>query len=92
MEGSKDYRPLLKANPEKLFIVGTNGATVELKGWDNLICPLDVGNFDNGQLLQTLTEMNYKGMVGLQCYGINLPESEHLKRSIDTWKKLTAQK
>jgi hypothetical protein len=53
---------------------------------------LDVGNFDNGQLLQTLTEMNYKGMVGLQCYGIKLPESEHLKRSIDTWKKLTAQK
>ena len=92
MEGAKDYRPLLKANPEKLFIVGTNGATVELKGWDNLICPLDVGNFDNAQLLQTLAEMNYKGMVGLQCYGIKLPESEHLKRSIDTWKKLTAQK
>lgn len=92
MEGAKDYRPLLKANPEKLFIVGTNGATVELKGWDNLICPLDVGNFDNAQLLQTLAEMNYKGMVGLQCYGIKLPEKQHLKRSIDTWKKLTANK
>lgn len=92
MEGAKDYRPLLKANPEKLFMVGTNGATVELKGWDNLICPLDVGNFDNGQLLQTLTEMNYKGVVGLQCFGIKLPEGEHLKRSMDTWKKLTAKK
>jgi len=92
MEGAKDYRPLLKANPEKLFIVGTNGATVELKGWDNLICPLDVGNFDNAQLLQTLAEMNYKGMVGLQCYGIKLPESEHLKRSINAWKKLTVKK
>ncbi len=92
MEGAKDYRPLLKANPEKLFMVGTNGATIELKGWDNLICPLDVGNFDNAQLLQTLAEMNYKGMVGLQCYGIKLPESEHLKRSIDTWNKLTVKK
>lgn len=92
IEGAKDYRPLLKANPEKLFMVGTNGATIELKGWDNLICPLDVGNFDNAQLLQTLTEINYKGMVGLQCYGIKLPEKEHLKRSIDTWKKLTATK
>ena len=92
MEGSKDYRPLLKANPEKLFMVGTNGATVELKGWDNLICPLDVGNFENAQLLQTLGEMNYKGMVGLQCYGIKLPEGDHLKRSIDTWKKLTVKK
>jgi sugar phosphate isomerase/epimerase len=91
MEGVKDYRPLLKANPEKLFMVGTNGATVELKGWDNLIRPLDVGNFDNGQLLQILTEMNYKGMVGLQCFGIKLPESEHLKRSIDAWKKLTVK-
>jgi sugar phosphate isomerase/epimerase len=92
MEGAKDYRPLLKANSEKLFMVGTNGATVELKGWNNLICPLDVGNFDNGQLLQTLDEINYKGLVGLQCFGIKLPEPEHLKRSIDTWKKLTVIK
>lgn len=92
MEGAKDYRPLLKANPEKLFMVGTNGATVELKGWNNLICPLDIGNFDNGQLLQTLEEIKYTGLVGLQCFGIKLPEAEHLKRSMDTWKKLTLTK
>ena len=92
MEGSKDYRPLLKANPEKLFMVGTNGATVELKGWNNLICPLDIGNFDNGQLLQTLEEIKYTGLVGLQCFGIKLPEAEHLKRSMDPWKKLTLTK
>jgi sugar phosphate isomerase/epimerase len=92
MEGAKDYRPLLKANPEKLFMVGTNGATVELKGWNNLICPLDVGNFDNAQLLQTLDEIKYPGMVGLQCFGIKLPEAEHLKRSMDAWKKLTGKK
>jgi len=88
MEGAKDYRPLLKANPKKLFIVGTNGATVELKGWNNLICPLDVGNFDNAQLLQTLEEIKYPGLVGLQCFGIKLPEGEHLKRSMDVWRKL----
>ena len=92
MEGAKDYRPLLKANSEKLFMVGTNGATVELKGWNNLICPLDVGNFDNAQLLQTLDEIKYPGMVGLQCFGIKLPEAEHLKRSMDAWKKLTLKK
>ena len=88
LEGTKDYRPLLKANPKKLFMVGTNGAHVELKGWNNLICPLDVGNFDNAQLLQTLAEINYTGAVGLQCYGIKLPEADHLKRSMETWKKL----
>lgn len=88
MESTKDYRPLLKANPKKLFMVGTNGATVELKGWNNLICPLDVGNFDNAQLLQTLEAIKYPGLVGLQCFGIKLPESEHLKRSMDVWRKL----
>lgn len=92
MEGAKDYRPLLKANPARLFMVGTNGATVELKGWNNLIRPLDEGNFDNAQLLKTLEEINYTGTVGLQCFGIKLPESEHLKRSMDAWKKLTTQK
>lgn len=92
IEGAKDYRPLLKANSKKLFMVGTNGATVGLKGWGNLIRPLDEGNFDNAQLLETLTEINYTGSVGLQCFGIKTPEDEHLKRSMEIWKKLITQK
>lgn len=91
-EGIEPIVKLLKANPEKLFMVGTNGANVELKGWGNLICPLDVGDFDNAVLLEMLGEIKYTGPVGLQCYGIKLPEQEHLKRSITTWKKLIDQK
>jgi hypothetical protein len=43
-------------------------------------------------LLETLTEINYTGSVGLQCFGIKTPEDEHLKRSMEIWKKLITQK
>jgi len=89
-EGTKDYRPLLMANAEKLFMVGISGATGALKGWNNLIRPLDEGDFDQVRLLQTLREMNYRGRVGLQCYGIQAPECDHLRRSMVIWRKLTA--
>lgn len=89
-EGARDYRPLLTANPSKLFMVGISGARVALKGWNNLICPLDEGDFDCARLLQTLHALNYRGMVGLQCYGITLPEREHLQRSMTAWKALTS--
>ena len=89
LEGAKDYRPLLKANPEKLFMVTTNGSTVESKKAP--IWPLDVGNFNQAQLLKTLDQIKYTGPVGLQCYNIKLPEQVHLKRSMATWKNLTTQ-
>ncbi|MGA2253979.1 MAG: TIM barrel protein, partial [Thermoguttaceae bacterium] len=58
VEGNKDYRPLLKANPDKLFCVTLCGAQIGAKTWTNgLIQPLDQGDFDNRALLATLREI-----------------------------------
>ena len=89
-EGIKKYRPLLAAHADKLFMVGISGATGALKGWNNLIRPLDEGDFDQAALLQTLKAIDYRGCVGLQCYGIQAPERDHLQRSMAVWRKLTA--
>ena len=92
VEGNKDYRPLLKANPEKLFCVTLCGAQIGAKAWTNgLIQPLDQGDFDNPALLATLREIGYQGPVGVMCYGIPGDTREYLQRSMKTWKAWTAQ-
>lgn len=90
--GTEDYRPLLRAHAEKLFVVTLNGATVGSTTWTNgLIRPLDEGDFDNRQLLATLRDIGYTGPVGLMCYGIPGDARDHLSRSMTAWRKLNAQ-
>jgi sugar phosphate isomerase/epimerase len=90
--GDKDFRPLLRANAEKLFCVTICGAQIGAQTWTNgLIQPLDQGNFDNPKLLATLREIGYQGPVGLMCYGIPGDLREILQRSMKTWKSWTAQ-
>jgi sugar phosphate isomerase/epimerase len=92
VEGAKDYRPLLMANAEKLFVVTLNGATIGEKTWTNgLIRPLDEGDFDNRQLLATLREIGYRGPIGLMCYGIPGDAHEHLERSMKVWRGWQAE-
>jgi len=92
VEGNKDYRPLLKANSEKLFCVTLCGAQIGAKAWTNgLIQPLDQGDFDNPALLATLREIGYQGPVGVMCYGIPGDAREYLQRSMKTWKAWTSQ-
>jgi sugar phosphate isomerase/epimerase len=92
VEGNKDYRPLLKANPDKLFCVTLCGAQIGAKTWTNgLIQPLDRGDFDNRALLATLREIGYRGPVGVMCYGVPGDAREYLQRSMKTWKAWTAK-
>ncbi len=92
VEGNKDYRPLLKANPDKLFCVTLCGAQIGAKTWTNgLIQPLDQGDFDNRALLATLREIGYQGPVGVMCYGIPGDAREYLQRSMKIWKAWMAQ-
>ncbi|MGO9112748.1 MAG: sugar phosphate isomerase/epimerase family protein [Thermoguttaceae bacterium] len=92
VEGNKDYRPLLKANPDKLFCVTLCGAQIGAKTWTNgLIQPLDQGDFDNQALLATLREIGYQGPVGVMCYGIPGDAREYLQRSMKIWKAWMAQ-
>lgn len=91
VEGNKDYRPLLRANADKLFCVTICGAQIGAEAWINgLIQPLDKGDFDNRAVLTTLKEIGYKGPVGVMCYGISGDTREYLQRSMKKWKEWTA--
>jgi sugar phosphate isomerase/epimerase len=88
VEGTKDYRPLLRSQAAKLFCVLINGATIGAETWTHgLIRPLDEGDFDNRQLLATLREIGYQGPVGLMCYGIPGDPRDYLSRSLKTWRQ-----
>ena len=92
VDKSRDYKPLLKQAMPRLWAVSLNGAD-ELDpkpGWERFIQPLDKGNFDMATFLRTLRELGYTGPVGLQCYGIGGDVREHLARSMEAWKKMTA--
>ena len=90
VDGNKDYRPLLRANAEKLFCVTICGAQIGAQTWTNgLIQPLDQGDFDNRALLATLRGIGYGGPVGIMCYGIPGDAREYLGRSMKTWKTWT---
>jgi sugar phosphate isomerase/epimerase len=92
VDKQRDYRTLLQKAMPRLWGVSLNGADEwdEKPGWDRYIQPLDKGSFDVGKLLKTLKELGYKGSIGLQCYGIGGDAREHLARSMDAWKKLSA--
>jgi sugar phosphate isomerase/epimerase len=87
VDGQKDYRPLLREHAARIFAVTICGAQVGSQTWTNgLIQPLDLGNFDNRQLLTVLRESAYRGPIGLMCYGVPGDAREHLARSIKVWK------
>lgn len=87
VDGDKDYRPVLRANASRIFVVTINGAKLGAKTWTNgLIQPLDQGDFDNRRLLTTLREIGYRGPIGLMCYGIPGDSREYLPRSMKFWK------
>lgn len=87
VEGSRDCRPLLRANASKLFCVTICGAQIGADRWTNgLIQPLDRGDFDNRALLRCLDECGYRGPIGLMCYGVPDSPRDHLTRSLRVWK------
>ena len=89
VDADKDYRPWLRENAQKLFVVTINGATMGAKAWTNgLIRPLDEGDFDQRGLLATLGEIGYDGPVGLMCFGVPVAAREQLTRSMCAWHQL----
>jgi sugar phosphate isomerase/epimerase len=78
----------------KLSLVTINGADRNGKNWKQLIQPLDQGDFDVSALLRQLQNLGYRGPIGLQGYDVaknfQIEPSENLRRSMATWRKLTA--
>lgn len=81
---------LLEQAAPHLFLVTINGADAGAGGttWGRLIRPLDEGGFDMHIVLNKLATLNYRGPVGLQGYGVNLPVEDNLRRSMAAWKSM----
>ena len=52
------------------------------------IQPLGKGSFDMAKLLGELKALDYRGPIGLQCYGLGGDARVHLTQSIQAWRKL----
>lgn len=88
---SEDPAPLLQRAASKLLAVTLNGADVGGEGWDELIRPLDEGDYDLGRLLDTLDELGFQGQLALQGFGLKSEPREHLARSMSAWRALQAR-
>ena len=55
------------------------------------ISSLEAGDYGLLEFLGVVKKVGYVGQVGLQCYSVPGPSEEHLKRSMDAWRKLLAQ-
>jgi hypothetical protein len=81
---------LLEQARSCLFFVSIKGAD-HAGDWDRLIQPLGQGEFDVLPVLKKLKEIGFTGPIGLQHYGIEGDARANLKRSMDGWKRLSAQ-
>lgn len=81
---------LEKAGP-RLFAVSTCGANLQGQSWGDLIKPLDEGDFPQQRLMRALKKMNFKGPVGLQCYGVRGDKRANLSKSLAAWNRILAE-
>jgi sugar phosphate isomerase/epimerase len=93
-DNEKNLERRLKEVKPHLFAVNINGSDVgdtNQMGWDRLIQTLDRGAFDVARVLKSLKQLDYKGAIGLQCYGIPGDIRENLRRSMKAWRNLSSR-
>jgi sugar phosphate isomerase/epimerase len=87
-----ELRPTLEKARSYLKLVTINGSAVgdtQNMNWDQLIQPLDQGEFDLHGFLTTLyCELGYHGPCYVQCYGLNVPTGELLHRTQAAWRRI----
>jgi sugar phosphate isomerase/epimerase len=87
----QNLEALLRSARPHLLAVSLNGGdrAEDLRsGKGRWITPLDTGDYDLRPLLALLRELDYRGPIGLQCYGIPGDAREHLQRSMAAWREL----
>ncbi|MCX6876476.1 MAG: DUF1080 domain-containing protein [Verrucomicrobia bacterium] len=87
VDGTKLDTRLQEARPH-LLAVTLNGADAGAKDWGKLIQPLDSGSYDVGQVLAKLRDLDYRGPIGLQHYGIQGDARANLQRSMNAWRRM----
>lgn len=90
-EKLEDMESVIESAGDRLFAVSVCGANVDGKGWNDLIKPLDQGDFPQVRLLKALKKVKFNGPVGLQCYAVKGDKRTNLKNSIAAWRKALEQ-
>ncbi|HEX2862143.1 MAG TPA: TIM barrel protein [Lacunisphaera sp.] len=80
---------ILRRVASRLEMVTVNGAT-DRPGplWENYIQRLGEGDYDIARLLRVLAEVDYRGPVGLQSYGLTGDARDNLQASLRAWEIL----
>jgi len=90
-DDNRDLDAVLKQAKPWLMAVSISGSDKPeevRKGKGNWIQPLGEGSYEIGQFLKALDKIEYKGAVGLQCYGLRGDAAVHLEKSIKAWRSL----
>jgi sugar phosphate isomerase/epimerase len=84
-------RVLALARPylNMVTINGTDGYNA--KDFSAWIKTLDQGSFDVSRVLAALRKIDYRGPIGIICYGIHGDRREILARSMKGWKAISAK-
>ncbi len=90
-ENLDDMENVIEKAGDRLFAVSVCGANVDGKGWNELIKPLDQGDFPQERLLKALKKVKFNGPVGLQCYAVKGDKRANLQNSISAWQKALEQ-
>ena len=92
VDDAKNLDRVLKMARPYLTMVTINGTSGygsgNLASW---IQVLGEGTFDVGAVLKALRKLDYRGPIGIIAYGIKGDRREILSRSIQAWKKLSAE-
>jgi sugar phosphate isomerase/epimerase len=92
VDDAKNLDGVLKMARPYLTMVTINGTSGygsgNLASW---IQVLGEGTFDVGAVLKALRKLDYRGPIGIIAYGVKGDHREILSRSIEAWKKLSAE-
>jgi len=72
----------------KMVIINGANDVVSSKSviWDDYILPLGEGDYDTFGLVNFLvTDLDYKGQIGVQCYNIKMNKAELARKSMEAW-------
>jgi len=92
VDDAKNLDRVLEMARPKLTMVTINGTSgFDPKNFGRWIQVLGEGSFDVGAVLKTLRRLDYRGPIGIIAYGIRGDHREILGRSMQAWKKLSAE-
>jgi len=93
LEDEGQLAAVIERARSRLRCVSINGADSGARGgdWKRLIQTLDRGTFDVAAVIRALDNIDYRGPVGFQGYGIGGDSRDNLQRTIRAWRTINAR-